>query len=95
MNDQASVAPSDQVDGAPHPRETQKLIGQERAEQQFLDVFASGRLHHSWMISGPRGIGKATFAWSLAKFLLATPYPSLGGGLFADPPANPISLEIF
>ena len=94
MNDQASIAPSDQVDGAPHPRETQKLIGQERAEQQFLDVFASGRLHHSWMISGPRGIGKATFAWSLAKFLLATPYPSQGGGLFADPPATPISLEI-
>ena len=72
MSNPETVLPSDQVEGAPHPRETQKLVGQERAEQQFLEVFETGRLHHSWMISGPRGIGKATLAWTLARFLLAT-----------------------
>jgi DNA polymerase-3 subunit delta' len=33
--------------------------------------FASGRLHHGWMIAGREGIGKATLAYRFARFLLA------------------------
>ncbi|MDG2295128.1 MAG: DNA polymerase III subunit delta' [Paracoccaceae bacterium] len=94
MSNPETVLPSDQVEGAPHPRETQKLVGQERGEQQFLEVFETGRLHHSWMISGPRGIGKATLAWTLARFLLATPDPNQGGGLFGDTHVSPRTLDI-
>lgn len=63
----------DRVTGAPHPRETLHLIGQKPAEDAFLDAFTSGRMHHAWLISGPRGVGKATLAWRIARFLLATP----------------------
>ncbi|MGY6548781.1 MAG: DNA polymerase III subunit delta' [Roseinatronobacter sp.] len=80
----------DQIDGAPHPRETVQLFGHARAEDTFLRAYQSGRLHHGWLISGPRGVGKATLAWKLARFLLATPRED--GGMFAAPP--PESLDI-
>ncbi|MDB9857102.1 DNA polymerase III subunit delta' [Amylibacter sp.] len=58
---------------APHPRETVRLLGQEAAEASFLDAFTSARMHHAWLITGPRGVGKATLAWRIAKFLLSQP----------------------
>lgn len=82
------IPDSTQVEGAPHPRETEQLFGQARAEQAFLDAYATGRLHHGWMLSGPRGVGKATLAWKIARFLLSQPTE---GGLFA--PAPPQSLN--
>ena len=57
----------DRVDGALHPRDTPQLIGQSAAEAAFLDVFNAGKLHHAWLLSGPRGVGKATLAWRLAR----------------------------
>ncbi|PZX48242.1 DNA polymerase-3 subunit delta' [Roseinatronobacter thiooxidans] len=80
----------DQIDGAPHPREAPVLFGQGVAEAAFLQAFNSGRLHHGWMLCGPRGVGKATLAWKLARFLLATPPPD--GGMFAAP--APATLDI-
>ncbi len=63
----------DAVDGAPHPRHAALLVGQDRSEAAFLSAWASGRLHHGWLISGPRGVGKATLAWRIARALLAAP----------------------
>ncbi|TCP62355.1 DNA polymerase-3 subunit delta' [Rhodovulum bhavnagarense] len=63
----------DRVEGAPHPRETPRLIGQEAAEAAFLDAFTGGRMHHGWLLTGPRGVGKATLAWEIARFLLSRP----------------------
>ncbi|MDX5358084.1 MAG: DNA polymerase III subunit delta', partial [Rhodobacterales bacterium] len=80
----------DRAEGAPHPRETRLLLGQDRAEAAFLDAYASGRLHHGWLLTGPKGVGKATLAWRIARFLLATPEDQ--GGFFA--PAPPGSLDI-
>ncbi|WP_170548104.1 DNA polymerase III subunit delta' [Ruegeria atlantica] len=75
----------DQAPGAPHPRETQQLFGQAAAEQAFLSAYTSDRLHHGWLLTGPRGVGKATLAWRIARFLLATP-PVEEDGLFGAPP---------
>jgi DNA polymerase-3 subunit delta' len=82
----------DRVPGAPHPRETATLIGQEAAEAAFLDGFNTGRMHHAWMLTGPRGVGKATMAWSIARFLLAT--PDAGGDDMFGAPAQPTSINI-
>ncbi|MGC8203859.1 DNA polymerase III subunit delta' [Aliiroseovarius sp. PTFE2010] len=82
--DTPDVAPqADCAPGAPHPRDTARLIGQGAAEAAFLDAYNSGRLHHAWLITGPRGVGKATLAWRIARFLLAEP---AGDGLFGAPP---------
>ncbi len=61
----------DRLAGAPHPRESAALFGQAPAEAQFLEAAATGRLHHAWLVTGPRGIGKATLAWRIARWLIA------------------------
>ncbi|WP_349291192.1 DNA polymerase III subunit delta', partial [Loktanella sp. SALINAS62] len=75
----------DRIAGAPHPRDARRLIGQDAAVADFLDAFNAGRLHSGWLITGPRGVGKATLAWKIATFLLAQ-RDDAGGGLFGDPP---------
>ncbi|MBL3608398.1 DNA polymerase III subunit delta' [Rhodovulum sulfidophilum] len=83
----------DRIEGAPHPRDTVRLIGQGAAEAAFLDAFTGGRMHHGWLITGPRGVGKATLAWSVARFLLTRPAAAEGAGLFGAAPA-PDSLAV-
>ncbi|SES32822.1 DNA polymerase III, delta prime subunit [Tranquillimonas rosea] len=83
----------DRAPDAPHPRETRDLIGQEPAERAFLDAFGADRLHHAWLITGPRGVGKATLAWKIARFLLSQPAPGAGSGLFGAP-ETPDTLDL-
>ncbi|MBU2935227.1 MULTISPECIES: DNA polymerase III subunit delta' [Pacificibacter] len=85
---------ADRAPGAPHPRETLHLFGQSNAEDAFLQAFNTGRLHHAWLITGPRGVGKATLAWRIARFLLSQPVGEADAGLFGDAPPAPTSLEI-
>jgi DNA polymerase-3 subunit delta' len=91
MTIDVAIPEFDRVEGAPHPRETLSLIGQSAAEAEFLAAYNAGRLHHGWLLTGPRGVGKATLAWRIAKFLLSTP-PEADGGMFGDAPA-PDSLD--
>lgn len=91
MSDADTLPRADQAPGAPHPRETLRLFGQDAAERDFLSAFTSDRMHHGWLITGPQGVGKATLAWRIARFLLATPADD--GGLFGAPPP-PTSLDI-
>ncbi|MGH7018201.1 MAG: DNA polymerase III subunit delta' [Caulobacteraceae bacterium] len=64
----------------PHPRESFDLIGCEEAEAAFALALARGRLHHAWLLSGPPGVGKASFAYRAARRLLgAAPDPVRGG----------------
>lgn len=66
------------------PRENPDLIGHEAAEARFLSAWRSGRLPHGWLISGPRGIGKATLAFRIARFVLADGGSAEPAGLFGD-----------
>ncbi|MFN4100073.1 MAG: DNA polymerase III subunit delta' [Pararhodobacter sp.] len=91
MAEPAIIAEPDRVEGAPHPRETVHLFGQHAAETAFLEAFTSGRMHHGWLISGPRGVGKATLAWRIARFLLAQP---VGDGARPDALPAPAGLEV-
>ena len=53
------------------PQFNSYLIGHDDALNVFLSAFKSGKIHNSWLISGPEGIGKATFAYKIARFLLS------------------------
>jgi DNA polymerase-3 subunit delta' len=58
------------------PRETTVLFGHDGAEREFLAVYRSGRVPHAWLIGGEPGIGKATLAYRIGRFVLAEPDPS-------------------
>ncbi len=81
----------DRLEGAPHPRETGTLFGHAEAQAEILQAFAAHRLHHAWMLTGPKGVGKATLAWRAARFLLATPDDD--GGMFAAPPPTTLDID--
>jgi DNA polymerase-3 subunit delta' len=57
------------------PRETTVLHGQAEAERALLEAYRGRRFHHAWLIAGPAGIGKATLAYRMARFVLAHPDP--------------------
>ena len=62
---------------SPHPRETLQWFGHEEAERTLLDAYRGGRMPHAWLIGGAPGIGKATLAYRMARFVLAHPDASV------------------
>ncbi len=58
-----------------HPRETSMLFGHRGAEAALLSAYRSGRIPHAWLIGGAQGIGKATLAYRMARFVLAHANP--------------------
>lgn len=84
------AAPAGPVDVA--PRSNPDCIGHEDIEKSLLQDYRAGRLPHALVLAGPPGIGKATLAFRLARFLLAQGEEQ-GGGLFGDV-APPTSLYV-
>jgi DNA polymerase-3 subunit delta' len=71
------VADDDELDGEPpHPRQTSVLFGHADGERALLEAYRGGRMPHAWLIGGPRGVGKATLAYRMARFVLAHPDPA-------------------
>jgi len=73
------------------PRANPRLFDQDEAEAVLLRAAQSGRLPHAWLLTGPRGVGKATLAYRFARYLLAGPDEE--EGLFGTPPP-PTSLAV-
>jgi DNA polymerase III subunit delta' len=67
------IPEADRLGGFPHPRNTHRLHGHGTAERTLAETFASGHMHHGWLIRGPEGIGKATLAYRIARHVLANP----------------------
>ena len=68
------------------------IVGQDRAVEVFSNAWASRRMHHAWLLAGPRGVGKATFARTAAARVLsdsAGPAIDLPG--LETPPDHPIA----
>jgi DNA polymerase-3 subunit delta' len=77
----------------PHPREVFTLTGHEAAEADFEDARARGRLHHAWLLTGPEGVGKATFAYRAARRLLGAA-PADRYGQLGAAPDDPVSRQV-
>ncbi|MGI9389631.1 MAG: DNA polymerase III subunit delta' [Boseongicola sp.] len=90
----SEIPEADRIDGAPHPRNTVELFGQETSERALIAAHVAGRLHHALLITGPRGTGKATLAWRAARFLLSQDSAKREAGLFEDAPPVPNSLDV-
>jgi DNA polymerase-3 subunit delta' len=69
-----------------------RLVGHEEAVAEFRAGLASGRMHHAWLLAGPRGIGKASFAEAAALYLLADAAgPAFTGEGLEVPDDHPIA----
>jgi DNA polymerase-3 subunit delta' len=79
----------------PAPRENPRMIGHAAAQSRFLQEFNSGLIHHAYLMTGPKGIGKATLAYRFARYILSqgavkaaeAPSLSLFGEALAPEPA--------
>ena len=87
MASETSPLEADREGDLAHPRTVYDLFGHDGAERAAASAFERGRLHHAWMITGPKGVGKASFAYRLARRALGAQTPA--GSLQADP-ADPV-----
>jgi DNA polymerase III subunit delta' len=94
QNRTMSETESDRLEGAPHPRETLALVGHAAQEAVVLEALATGRLHHAWLLGGPEGIGKATFAYRLARRLLAGVAQGQPPATLDVPAGHPVTRKI-
>jgi len=68
------------------------IVGQDRAVEQFTAAWKSGALHHAWLLAGPKGVGKATFAREAATRVLADAAgPAVDAPGLETPPDHRIS----
>ena len=77
----------------PHPRTVFDYLGDGMVERAFVDAMGRGRLHHAWLLTGPEGVGKATFAYRAARRLLGAAARPDQGPLGADAD-DPVSRQI-
>lgn len=62
---------ADRIDGISIPEECRRIYSHEDVLKRLTASFISGKMHHAWLLNGPRGVGKATVALSFAKFMFS------------------------
>ena len=87
-----AVPEADRLNGAPAPREQPRLVGHAEARSLVREAWDAGKLPHALLLGGPEGVGKATFAYQVARFVLS------GGNAPADSldidPAHPVFRQV-
>ena len=82
----------------PHPRATTLLLGHAAAEQTMLAAYRDSRVPHAFLLAGPKGIGKATLAYRMARFVFAHPDPTAaevaGANSLAIDAVHPVARRI-
>jgi DNA polymerase III subunit delta' len=84
----------DRIEGAPHPRETTRLAGQDAALSVVSRAIRSRRPPQAWLICGPPGVGKATLAYRIARYLLAYGATDRGPADLAVPPKDVAAVQV-
>lgn len=71
----------------PHPMDNDNVIGHDATMNAFLTAWAARDthpIHPVWMLTGPRGIGKATLAYKIARMV----YGNVGDFFIIDMERN-------
>ena len=85
---------SDRIEGFPHPRETFALLGQDTALGRAARGLRAGRPPSAWLITGAPGVGKATLAYRIARYLLAYGATDAGPEDLSVPQDNPDARQV-
>ena len=84
----------DDLEGTRPPAQSLDLQGHRETIETLVRNYRAGRLHHAWLFSGPKGIGKATLAYRFAEYLLRNPLHETAADAFStqdDPIHSQIS----
>ena len=81
------------ADDVAHPRHVFAYEHGEAVEHALLKALERGRMHHAWLLVGPQGAGKATFAYRAARRLLGAPADP-AYGLLGAAPEHPVSRQV-
>lgn len=87
-----SEVEADQEPGALHPRHTYLFEGNAAAEACLGEALQGRRMHHAWLINGPKGVGKATLAYRFTRRLLGA--APVSGSPLASSPEDPVAGRI-
>lgn len=79
-----NIAPQEERPALLPPALNTLCLGHEANEKLFLDLWTAGRLPHAMIFAGPRGVGKTTMAYRLARFLLMQRANEAQDSLFGD-----------
>jgi len=90
----AETVELDRVEGAPHPRETLSLAGQDAALAIVARALRRARPPQAWLMCGPPGVGKATMAYRIARYLLAYGATTDGPGDLSVPEHDPVTMQV-
>jgi DNA polymerase-3 subunit delta' len=85
---------ADRIEGQAHPRETHALFGHDAALSRAARAIRSGRPPQAWLIAGPPGIGKATLAYRIARYVLRYGASADGPADLSVPANDPVSRQI-
>ncbi len=84
----------DRVEGAPHPRETTRLLGQDAALGIVSRAIRGRRPPQAWLMCGPPGVGKATMAYRIARYLLTHGATNRGPADLSVAANDPAALQL-
>lgn len=88
------IVETDRIEGFAHPRETKRLVGHDWALARVSHAIRSGRPPPAWLISGPPGVGKATLAYRMARYVLAYGATDRGPPDLSVPEQDPAAIQL-
>src|SRR6201991_2752439 len=90
----AEPSDSDRIEGFAHPREVHALLGQDEGLARAARALRSGRPPSAWLITGAPGVGKATLAYRIARYLLAYGTTDMGPEDLSVPRDNAAARQV-
>lgn len=84
----------DRVEGHEHPRQAQYIVGQNEVLARASRAIRAGHVPPGWLITGPPGVGKATLAYRIARYLLTYGATGAGAEDLSVPQSESASIQI-
>ena len=94
MNEMDLPEAHDSLPGYPAPAAAVDVLGHEAHEESLAKAYRAGKLHHALIFSGPQGIGKATFAFQFARYIIENPNLKSTPAMFGEAEDNSIVRQI-
>lgn len=95
MADRLAPEQHDSLPDIVEPAENPHLVGHDEQARMIAAAYRADKLHHALLLTGPKGVGKATFAFHLAHHLLKHPHGASAPDAFSSPDmASSLSRQI-